>query len=161
MEINIAEIAAQAIAFCALLIVLRWKAWGPIQNSLRLRREKIQSEFDKIDSAKKEIESLKAEYHAHLQKIEDDARAKLLEAVNEGRKISKEIQEKARLDSQNNFEKAKENLATELAKARVTLRREIADLALNVSEKVLQEQMKGAKQQEKILEMIEELDRAQ
>ncbi|MBI3312602.1 MAG: F0F1 ATP synthase subunit B, partial [Candidatus Omnitrophica bacterium] len=74
-------------------------------------------------------------------------------------KIAKEIQEKARAESQASFEKAKDNLAIETAKARITLRREIADLAVSVSEKVLREKLTEAKQQEKIMGLIEELEK--
>lgn len=161
MEINLAEVAAQAIAFCILLGILRWKAWGPIQTSLRLRREKIQSDFDKIEVAKKELESLKVEYQTHIQKIEDEARVKIVAAIEEGQKIAKEMQDKARLESQKSFEKAAENLTLEVAKARAALRKDIADLAIHTSERVLNEKMSGDKaQQTKILEIIDELEKA-
>lgn len=160
MEINIAEVVAQAIAFCILLGVLRWKAWKPIQESLRLRREKIHSEFDGIDAAKRDIEALKSQYHSQLQKIEDEARAKMLAAIEEGQRISKELQEKTRLDAQASFEKATENIGIEVAKARLTLRREIADLALDAAERVLNEKLASDKaQQAKIMEIIEDLEK--
>ncbi|MBI3313574.1 MAG: F0F1 ATP synthase subunit B [Candidatus Omnitrophica bacterium] len=154
-----AEVLVQMIAFIIVFWTLKLLAWKPILGSLEARRQKIKSEFDKIEHARKEIEALKAQYAASIQKIEDEARAKMLESVEEGRKIAKEIQEKARAESQASFEKAKDNLAIETAKARITLRREIADLAVSVSEKVLREKLTEAKQQEKIMGLIEELEK--
>ncbi len=157
-NIQLHEVLVQLVAFVVVFFALRKLAWGPILNGLTARRERIQSELDKIDAAKKEIEQLKNEYTAHLQKIDDESRSKIQEAIEEGRRIAREIQEKARTESQSTFEKAKENLTLEVAKARLTLRREIAELSVKVSEKILKEQMTETRQQEKILDMIEELE---
>ena len=159
-NIKLGEVLVQLLAFVIVFLTLKKLAWKPLLGALEARREKIQNEFHQIEEARKEIESLKAEYHAHLQKIEDEARAKLQQAVDEGRRIAREIQDKARTDSQATFEKAKENLDLEVAKARLTLRREIAALAINATERVLKEKMSDARAQEgKVLEIIEELEK--
>lgn len=154
------EVFVQLLAFLIVFFVLKMLAWKPILAALESRRERIREEFEKIEQARREIESLKAEYAGRLQRIEDEARSKLQEAVAEGRRISREIQEKARAESQAGFEKAKENLALEIAKARVELRREIADLAIQAAEKVIGEKMSEAVQQEKVMEIIEELEKS-
>ena len=154
------EVLVQLLAFLIVFFVLRALAWKPIMAALESRREKIRSDFEKIEAAKAEIEKLKADYERHLQQIEDQARAKLQETVEEGRKVARAIQEKARAESQASFEKAKENLALEIAKSRLELRRELADLTIQVAEKVIGEKMTEAKQQEKIMAMIDELEKA-
>ena len=154
------EVLVQLIAFLIVFFTLKSLAWKPILGALEARRKRIQDDFDKIEHARKEIEGLKARYASSFQKIEDEARAKLQEAVEEGRRIAKDIQEKARAESQASFEKAKDNLALEAAKARLTLRREIADLAISVSEKVLSEKLSDSKQQEKIMSLIEEFEKS-
>ena len=161
MEINIAEVIAQAIAFSIVFIVLRWKAWGPIQAALQARRDKIQSDFDSIDASKSEVEKLKVQYQELLDKIEDESRAKLNAAIDEGRKIAKEIQEKTRAEAQADFEKNKQNIQIEAAKARVELRREIASLSVQVAERILKEEMSdSSKQDQKVLSIIEELEKS-
>ena len=154
------EVFVQLIAFVIVFWTLKALAWKPILNALAARREKIANDFGKIEAARKEIEALKAQYAALLAKIEDEARGKIQQAVEEGRQIARQIQEKARSESQATLETTKENLNLEVAKARITLRREIADLVLTVSEKVIRERMMEAKQQEKVLEMIEELEKS-
>lgn len=155
------EVIVQLLAFLVVFTVLKLFAWQPVLNALEARRERIRSQFAQIEVSKKEIESLKTEYHAHLQKIEDEARAKIQEAIEEGRRIGREIQEKARKESQGTLEKAKENIEIELAKARIELRREIAGLALNVTERILQEKLSDAAAQEaKALAILSELERA-
>ncbi len=160
-NIQLGEVFVQLIAFVIVFWTLKLLAWKPILKALDDRRNKIKSDLDQIESAKKEIEKLKAEYQTHLQKIEDSARGKLQEAVEEGRKIAKQIQDSARAESQATFEKAKENLDLEVAKARLVLRKEIADLAINASERILKEKMSDSKQQhDKVLDIIEELEKS-
>ena len=152
------EVFVQLIAFVIVFWTLKLLAWKPILKAVQERREKIKNDFDRIEEARKEIEKLKLEYAAHLRKIDDEARSKILEAVEEGRRIARDIQEKARAESQETFEKTKENLNLEAAKARIQLRREIAHLTVQVTEKLIREQMNEAKQHEKIFAMIEELE---
>lgn len=159
-NIKLGEVLIQLIAFVIVFLTLKNMAWKPVLQSLESRRARIQQEFDRIEAARKEIESMKTEYTARLQKIEDEARSKIQEAIDEGRRIAKEVQDKARLESQATFEKAKQHLDLEVAKARVALRQEIADLAINTSERVLNERMNSDQaQQAKILEIIQDLEK--
>ncbi|MBI3316868.1 MAG: F0F1 ATP synthase subunit B [Candidatus Omnitrophica bacterium] len=152
------EVLVQLIAFLIVFFSLKAFAWKPLQASLASRREKIRSDLQEIEEAKREIERLRQEYGEHLQKIEDEARAKLQQAVHEGREIARQIQDKAREESQAAFAKAKENLDLEVAKARITLRREIGDLALRVSEKVIRERLDANREQDKVLEILDQLE---
>lgn len=155
------EVFVQLVAFLIVFFTLKKMAWKPILSALEMRRERIQRDFTTIETAKKEIEALKAQYAAHLQKIEDEARGKIQEAVEEGRRIAREIQEKARAESQATFEKSKENLVLEITKARLELRREIADLAVDTSERILKEKMSvDQNQNAKILDIIQELEKS-
>ena len=160
MSVSIQEILTQALGFLILVFVMRKMFWKPILASLESRRSKIKTDLAHIDETKKEVENLKVEYTAHIKKIDEAAREKLQEALDEGRKIAREIQDKARTESQAAFDKAKENLEIETAKARLSLRREIANLAIGVSERVLKEKMTDAKQQEKAQEIIAELEKS-
>ena len=155
-----AEVLVQLIAFVIVFLTLRRLAWKPILGALDSRREGIREDLEKIEKAKLEIEALKADYASRLQKIEDEARGKLQEAIDEGRRIAREVQETAREEAQASFEKAKDNLAIEVAKARLELRREIAGLAMGTAERILNEKMSDDKKQnDKILEIIEELEK--
>jgi F-type H+-transporting ATPase subunit b len=159
-NIKLGEVVVQLVAFVVVFLTLKAMAWKPLQQSLESRRSKIQHEFDLIEKSRKEMEAMKADYSAKLQKIEDDARAKIQEALEEGRRVAKEIQDKARAESQATLEKTKENLELETAKARMALRQEIAALAIQTSEKVLNEKMVSDKaQQTKIMDIISELEK--
>lgn len=159
-NIKLGEVFVQLLAFLIVFFTLKALAWKPLLKALAARRERIKNDFDRIDDAKREIEALKEEYRLHLQQIDEEARVKIQGAVEEGRRIGREIQDKARMDSQATFDKAKENLELEVAKARIAFRREVAGLAIGAAEKILKEKMAGERaQEEKVLEMIEELEK--
>lgn len=130
-------------------------------ESLEKRRTGIEASFRQIESSKKEMEALRQDYLSHLVKIEEEARAKLQQAVEEGRRIAREIQEKAREEAKEALTHSKENLALEVRKARIELRRELVDLTLLATEKILREKMTEEKNREKILGLIEELEAPQ
>ncbi len=152
------EVVVQLAAFLIVFFTLKRLAWGPILKALDSRRERIQGDFDKIDLGKKEIDTLKAEYMAQLARIEEEARAKLQESIEEGRRLARDLQEKARAEAQSVFDKTKENLTLEIAKAKLELKRDIAGLSLQVAEKILDEKLNDTKQQEKIQQMIAEIE---
>lgn len=160
MNLILSEIITQALGFLLLVWVLKRLFWKPVLGALEARRQKIEASLLQIENSRKEMEGLRSDYEKRLEKIEEEARAKLQSAIDDGRRISREIQDKAREDAKNVLEGSKENLALEVAKARVELRREIAELTLLTTEKLLREKLTSDKQREKIMELIETLEEA-
>lgn len=161
MNLSLQEILTQALGFLLLVWVLKRLFWKPLLGTLESRRTRIEEAFRQIEASKKEIEALRVDYEARIQRIEEEARAKLQAAVDEGRGIAREIQEKAREEANDALLRSKENLGLEVAKARVQLRREIAQLTLLATERLLHEKMTDEKHREKVLELIEELETKQ
>lgn len=158
-NIHLSEVVVQLFAFLIVFGVLKKFAWKPLLAIIRSRRERFESEWGEIEKAKEEVARLQKDYLAHLQKIDEEARAKMQEAIGDGRRVAREIQEKARQESQAVFEKAKASLELEVQKARLTLRQEIADLSIRVAEKILSERMDGSQQEKKALEILQELEK--
>lgn len=158
-NIVLGEVVVQLLAFVIVFLTLKHFAWKPVLRALDARRDRIKNDFDRIDQARREIEALRSEYTTHLQKIEEESRARMQEAIEEGRRIARDIQSKARSESQAAFDKAKENLALETEKVRIVLRREIADLAVRISEKVLEEELDSEDQRKKLLDMINKIEK--
>jgi F-type H+-transporting ATPase subunit b len=158
MSLSLAEILTQALGFILLVWVLKRIFWKPVLGRLEARRSRIEEALGQIESQKREIELLRVDYQSRIERIEEEAREKLQAAIDDGRRISREIQEKTREEAKEALGRSKENLSLEIAKARVELRREIAELTLLATEKLLHEKMTDEKHREKILEMIEELE---
>jgi len=158
MSLSLAEILTQALGFLILVWVLKRIFWKPILATLEKRRGQIEHAFRQIEDSKKEIEMLRTDYQSRITRIEEEAHSKIQAAIDEGRRIAREIQEKAREEAKDALTRSKENLGLEVAKARIELRREIAELTLRATEKILREKMTDTKHREKILEMIEALE---
>ena len=159
MNLSIQEILTQALAFVILVWVLKKMAWKPLLKVLDERREKIQKGFEEIEVSKQQLEKLKTDYEHARAHIEEEARKKLQEAIDEGKKIARELQEQSRCESRAVLEKAKEDIQLEVAKAKVTLRNEIADLTLAATERVLNEKLDPVKDKELVLDFIEDLEK--
>ena len=105
MEIHWDIFITHTIGFLITLFIL-WKyAWGPLLGLLEERRNKIKDEFQKIDDDRAGVDKLTAEYESKLRDIESERRAKLTEAINEGKKVAEEIKSKAQSDAKAEAEK--------------------------------------------------------
>lgn len=160
MNLVIQEILTQILGFLILLFLLKRFAWKPLLTLLDERKRHITKEFERIESSKEEIRTLRTEYETKLTRIEDEARAKVKEAITDGQKLASQIQQKAHDDARTLLEKAKRNIEFEIAKAKIELKDEIADLAVNVSEKVLKEKLDERSHKELVGKFIDELEKA-
>lgn len=159
MNLSVQEILTQAVAFILLVWVLKKMAWKPLLKLLDERREKIRTGFEEIERTKKELEQLKTDYERARAHIEDEARQKLQQAIDEGKHVARELQEGSRREARAVLEKAKEDISLEVAKAKVTLRNEIADLTLRATERLIQEKLDETKDKEIVLDFIEDLEK--
>ncbi|MBI4355097.1 MAG: F0F1 ATP synthase subunit B [Candidatus Omnitrophica bacterium] len=154
------EILTHALGFVILVWLLRRFAWQPLLGSLDARRGKIAGDLASVERAKQEIGRLQQEYQTRLAKIEDEARAKIQEAIRDGRQVAVEIQEQARREAQAVLDKTRESIALEIAQARVELRDRIAELAVEATEKLITERLDTAKDRAFILKTLDELERS-
>src|SRR5947199_59849 len=95
MNIELSQILSQIIAFLITLWILKKFAWKPLMGVMDERRNKIKSEFDYIENQKTEVKKLADEYEERLANADAKARIKIQEAIDEGRKISQEIQDES------------------------------------------------------------------
>lgn len=158
-NIHLGEVFVQLVAFFIVFLALKKFAWKPILSVIKSRRERFENEWTDIEKMKAEVAKLEGDYQAHLRKIDEAAHAKMQEAIQEGRQVARDIQEKARTEAHAFVEKAKANLEFEVEKARLELRRDIARLSLQVAEKILRERMDAPQQEKKAMELVDELEK--
>ena len=156
MEI-LAQFVVNILSFLLLLAILKKFAWGSLLKLIDERRAKIASEFDSIEKAKQEMAGLKAQYQEQLNRIVEEARRKIQESIGEGRRISAEIEEDARTHARETLEKTKEAVALEVAKARAELKEQVVDLAIQVTHKVLQQNLDEETDRRMIESFIKEI----
>jgi F-type H+-transporting ATPase subunit b len=133
-------------------------AWGPVTKLLEDRRDQIEEGFAEIDDKMAEAQKLHADYQSRLENIEAQAREKIQEAVNEGRRVGAEITENARVESQKITERAQRNMEIELDKARVELREEIVSMTLTATERLMREKLDPDAHRKQVANFLKDME---
>ena len=159
MNFELQQILTHALGFLIFVWVLKKFAWGPLLGLMEERRAKIAGEFEEIDKQKAEVAQITADYEARMKEIDNERRAKMVEAVKEGKQMAADIKADAINEIRALHEKAKTDLQRDVAKAKVQLRDEMIGLTMAAAQKVVREKMDDAKHRDLIGRYIDELGR--
>lgn len=160
MDLQWQQLLTHAIGFIITVWLLKKFAWGPLMSIMDERREKIAGEFQQIEDEKAKVAELTAEYEEKLKNIDAERRQKLVEAVNEGKKIAEDVKAAARDEAREIAQKAKADLEREVAKAKVQLKEEMISITMGAAEKILREKLDDAKHRELIGGFIDNVEKA-
>jgi len=136
-----AEIAVQIIGFMVVFLIMKQLAWSKILGAIDDRRRFIEKQHADAEKKKTDLAALEIEYRQRLDKIEQEARAKIQEAAAQGQTLARDIQEKARQDSEKLIERAKSEIEQDLVKAKLTVRNEIVGVSTLIAERILKEKL--------------------
>lgn len=150
MDLQWQQLLTHLIGFLITVWLLKKYAWGPLLAIMEERRNKIISEFDSIEAEKEKVAEMAAAYETKLKDIDADRRARLVEAVNEGKKIAAEIKAEAHEEVKQAGVKAAEELEREVAKAKVQLKNDMVNMTISAAEKIINEKLDDAKHRELI-----------
>ena len=139
--LNTSQIVAQIISFLILFFMLRILVWKRFLKALDDRRAHIAAELKAIEDNKAVSENIKREYNSQLDAIDHVARAKIEEAVSEGKRIAEQIRVNANKEALEILAKADEDIEAQLSRSREELRSEIVDLAISAAGKVVEEKL--------------------
>jgi len=154
------EVMAQIISFLMLLFLLRALAWKKILKLLDERKEKIASEFKRIEDDLASAALTRSEYEAKLKHIDETAKVKIQEAVFEGQKLKEEIKSSARAEADKIVANARVQAKTELLKAKEELKDDVVDLVLEATEHLLEEKMDDEEDRRIVKTFLEEIDKS-
>jgi F-type H+-transporting ATPase subunit b len=157
--LDTSQIVAQIIGFLILFFILRPLVWKRFLKVLDNRREDIASELKRIEDSKAVVESLKSDYETRLDNIEQIAKAKLEEAVAEGKRIAEEIRENANREAMQIIEKTDEAIKAELSRAREEYRDEVVDIAIAAAGKVIEEKLTENEDKKIVEDFLNGLDK--
>lgn len=158
MDIEIGQILTQIVAFLIMLFILKKFAWKPLLSMLEERKKRIQSEFEFIDSQKKEIERIKNSYREKLDEIEGTAKAKFQEAIAKGREKAQLIEEESRHKAKEILAKAEGDIKREISKSKTELKNDIVNLVTQSTEKMIYETLDDQKKDELSKEIAEKIE---
>lgn len=158
-EINPQLVITQIICFFLILGLLRWKLWGPVFKALEDRREKISAEMKAIDDVKADVAKIKAEYTAHLNRIDQEAQERLSAVERQGEENARQIREKARQEADHIIEEARKEIHFELVKVRADLKGDVVEMVIKVTEQMIQEKLTFDDDRKIIEGMLEKLEK--
>lgn len=142
----------QVVIFLLLLFLLGKFAWKPIMHSLRIREDSIQEALDSAVQAREEMKKLQADN----EKLLDEARVERDKILKEAREVGNALKEEAKADATATADKivndARIAIRTEKDAAMAEVKAQVANLALQISEKLLREKLKDDKSQQALVE---------
>ena len=136
------------VTFIIVAFLLRRMAWGPLLRAVEGREQKI---ADAIESAKREraeAEKLLAEQKAAMTQVRQEAAEQLQKAQESVAKFREELMAKSRADAETMKAEAARVIEEERKKAVRDIKAQAASLALTIAERLLEERMDDAKQQQ-------------
>ena len=124
------------ICFLVVLFVLKRYAFGPIQQMIDARRERIEQAITEADDARAEARNLLEEH----RKLIGQAKAESEEILSEARRIADSQRERVRVeteaDRQRRLEETKKQIDAETQRALEQIRSEVTELAIAATSKV-------------------------
>lgn len=157
MNLDWGQVVTQIIGFLIVVWLLRKYAWDKLLGLMEERRQKIETSFQEIDSAKAEVETQRVKYEKELANIEDLRRAKIQQAAQEANQLASEIRDEARKDTVKMREKAKEDIERDVDKANAVLRDHMVDAVIMTTEKVIRERLDRDKHGKLIENLLNEV----
>ncbi len=124
------------ITFGLLLLVLKFFAFGPIQNMIDKRRQAIAESIEAAEQTRREAERLLAEYRESIANAKHEAEEIIERAHKVGESTKSDIVHEAREQAQKEVDDAREQIQRETRKAIRELKDEVADLAIMAAGKV-------------------------
>lgn len=148
-------VASQAVSFLILYWLLRKFAFAPIQKIFREREERVRKAIEDAEHQRVKMEELRAEYEQHLARIEEEARTRLQEAMQQAYQARDALLAEARESAERMLQRAQEQIALEREKLLVELRDFVADMSVRIAEKVIERSLDRTAHHELINDILE------
>ncbi|MEX0743101.1 MAG: F0F1 ATP synthase subunit B [Actinomycetota bacterium] len=151
------ELVVGALAF-GILFFFMWKWVIPRVNLLlEQRREKIQSDLEKAEEARRAAEAELADYRAQLASAREEANSIIEEGRRRADQLRAELQAKAEQESQALVGRAQEEIRAERDRVFQELRAQVAQLAVELAGRVVGESLDAKAHQRIIDEYIDQV----
>ena len=124
--------------FFVVLIILKWKAWGPLIEALDKREKDIKTALSSAEKAKEEAGKIAEDYEEMIRKAQAEAQKIVAESKAAGEKVREEIKVTAEKEAGDILEKAQHQIQTEKEKAVQDIRSSVVEFSLQAATKVVE-----------------------
>ena len=153
------ELVAGIIAF-AIVFFFVWRFAVPaINRMLEQRQAAIAGQITEAENAKKEAESLLADYRAQVANAKTEGNAIIEEARQQAEQIRADLVAKAEAEAEQIRAKAREDAAGEKARALAEARSQVGDISVGLAEKIVGESLDASSHRALIDRYLADLER--
>jgi F-type H+-transporting ATPase subunit b len=149
------------VCFLVVLYVLKRYAFGPIQQMLDQRRERIENALNEADHAREEARNLLEEHRKLIGQAKSDAEEILVEARRVADSQRERVRQETEEDRQRRLEETRRQIDQATHQALGQIRDEVGRLSLLAAEKITRKSLSGDDQQRLIDEALSEIDFSQ
>ena len=164
MDLTISTIIGDFIliagSFLLLIFLVKKYAWGNITSILDQRAEKISSDIDGAEEARKKAEELASKREAELAGSRTEAKTIIENAKGTAEKSKADILAEAKLEAGRLKEKANQEIAQNKAEALQSVKGEVADLTVSLAGKIISQNLDSQAHKELIDQYIDQLGEA-
>jgi F-type H+-transporting ATPase subunit b len=146
------------VSFGLTFLVLRRYAFGPVQQAIDARRERIRQAIEEADNARAEARKLLEEHRAMLQSARGDAEQILAEARRVAESQRERMKEELEAERQRRLEDTTKQIEAETRRALEQIRAEVAELTVIATSKVTGKVLTDDDHRRLIDDAISELD---
>jgi F-type H+-transporting ATPase subunit b len=146
------------LCFGITFYVLRRFFFGPIQQAIDARRERIRQALEEADNARSEARRLLEEHRSMMQQARGDAEQILAEARRVAESQRERMRDELEADRQRRIEDTTKQIEAETRRALEQIRTEVAELTLEATTKVTGKVLTGEDHRRLIDDAIRELD---
>jgi F-type H+-transporting ATPase subunit b len=156
-DINAGLSVWTVVIFLTVLGVLWRFAFGPILAAVNAREDGINKALDEARSRQQEAEKLLEEHKQQLAEARKQAQEIVADGREAGGRLQKEIEGKAREESEAILTRARAEIEREKDAAVDVVRREAVDLALAAASKLLHERLDGEQDRKLVMDFVDGL----
>ena len=164
MDLTIGTIIGDFIliagSFLLLIFLVKKYAWGNITSVLDQRAEKISSDIDAAEEARKKAEELASKREAELAGSRTEAKTIIENAKETAEKSRADILAEAKLEAGRLKEKANQEIAQNKAEALQSVKGDVADLTISLAGKIISQNLDSQAHKELIDQYIDQLGEA-
>ena len=138
---NLLTVATQLIATLIMFIMLKKFAWEPVKKIMNERSAYEQERLNEAERLRQENRELKEQIEKELEDANKQAQETIQEAQMEGQRLKDSMVSEGRERSKQLIDDAERSIELERSKMLDEMHEEIVDVALNATEKMLNEKL--------------------
>jgi F-type H+-transporting ATPase subunit b len=146
------------VCFLVVLFVLKKFAFGPIQQMIDQRREKIEQAINEADNARAEARNVLEEHKKLIGQAKTEAEEILADARHVAEAQRERVRAETEEDRQRRLEETKRQIEQATTQALGQIRDEVGKLSLLAAEKITRKSLDESDQKRLIDEALSEID---